>query len=68
MIISSTVGQPTSTNAILNGNTYHTPDYSKKSGLDVIDFPMHWNFANARDAFRVAVDGDSILIMMQLGM
>ncbi|OOM74392.1 cyclomaltodextrin glucanotransferase precursor [Clostridium puniceum] len=56
---SSTVGQPTSTNAILNGNTYHIPDYSKKSGLDVIDFPMHWNFANARDAFRVAIDGDS---------
>lgn len=56
---SSTVNQPTSTNAILNGNTYHAPDYSKKSGLDVIDFPMHWNFGNARDAFRVAVDGDS---------
>ena len=51
--------QPSSTNAILDGNTYHKPDYSKKSGLDVIDFPMHWNFANARDAFNVAVNGDS---------
>ena len=30
-----------------------------KSGLDVIDFPMHWNFVNARDAFRVAVEGDA---------
>ena len=51
--------QPTSSNAFLNGNTYETPDYSMKSGLDVIDFPMHWNFANARDAFRVAVEGDA---------
>lgn len=50
--------QPTSTNGFLKGNDYHAPDYSMKSGLDVIDFPMHWNFTNARDAFRVAVDGD----------
>lgn len=51
--------QPTSSNAFLNGNTYEIPDYSMKSGLDVIDFPMHWNFANARDAFRIAVEGDA---------
>ena len=51
--------QPTSSNAFLKGNDYVTPDYSMRSGLDVIDFPMHWNFANARDAFRVAVEGDS---------
>ena len=29
-----------------------------RSGMDVIDFPMHWNFNNARDAFSVAVGGD----------
>ncbi|MDS0524658.1 alpha-amylase family glycosyl hydrolase [Clostridium sp. SHJSY1] len=50
--------QPTSNNHLLNGNTYHTPDNSIRSGLDVIDFPMHWNFNNARDAYNVAVDGD----------
>ncbi|MBQ4530011.1 MAG: starch-binding protein [Lachnospiraceae bacterium] len=50
--------QPTSDNAFLNGNEYHTPDYSQKSGLDVIDFPMHWNFKQASDAFNVAVGGD----------
>ena len=50
--------EPTSTNAFLNGNTYHTPDYSNASGMNVIDFPMHWNFASARDAFTVAVNGD----------
>lgn len=51
-------GEYNSNNHQLNGNTYHTPDWSKRSGLDVIDFPMHWNFANARDAFGVALGGD----------
>ena len=46
--------QPTSDNALLKGNEYHTPDYSMNSGLSVIDFPMHWNFENARSAFGVA--------------
>lgn len=50
--------QPTSNNYKLDGNNYHEPDYSQRSGLDVIDFPMHWNFNNAHDAFNVAVDGD----------
>ena len=46
--------QPTSDNALLKGNEYHTPDYSMNSGLSVIDFPIHWNFENARSAFGVA--------------
>ncbi len=45
--------EPTSDNAFLKGNEYHTPDYSKASGLNVIDFPMHWNFEDARSAFGV---------------
>ena len=43
----------TSQNALLNGNTYHTPDYSQYSGLSVIDFPMHWNFRSANEAWGV---------------
>lgn len=39
--------QPRSTNALLNGNEYHTPDYSRASGMSVIDFTAHWNFQNA---------------------
>ncbi len=50
--------QPTSSNHYLNGNNYRTVDYSKKSDLNVIDFPMHWNFKNAYDAFNVAKGGD----------
>ncbi len=50
--------QPTSTNAFLNGNNYHTPDYSQFSGLSVIDFPMHWCFRDATNAFNMAIGGD----------
>lgn len=50
--------EPTSDNAFLKGNEYHTPDYSKFSGLNVIDFPMHWSFKYAKNAFDVAVGGD----------
>jgi glycosidase len=46
--------QPTSQNALLNGNDYHTPDYSDASGLHVIDFPVHWNFASASGAWNTA--------------
>ena len=44
---------PNSNNAFLQGNTYHTPDYSKNSQLSVIDFPMHWNFRTAAEAYNV---------------
>ncbi len=44
--------QPVSDNHALIGNEYHKPDYSQKSGLDVIDFPMHWNFDNAGQAYN----------------
>ena len=46
-------GMPESNNAFLVGNNYHTPDHSKYSGLSVIDFPMHWNFRTASEAFGV---------------
>jgi len=50
--------QPSSNNAFLNGNDYHTPDHSMHSGMNVIDFPMHWNFESAKSAFRIACEGD----------
>ncbi len=55
---STAANQPTSTNAKLNGLTYHEPDHKLASGTSVIDFPMHWNFYKARDAFNVAVGND----------
>ena len=50
----STANQPTSTNAFLNGINYHTPDYSKSSGMGAIDFTMHWLFDSAGGAYGVA--------------
>jgi glycosidase len=50
----SDVSKPTSQNAFLDGNTYHTPDYSQASGLHVIDFTMHHNFRYISDAWRIA--------------
>ena len=44
---------PNSNNVFLEGNDYHTPDYSQWSGFSVIDFPMHWNFCSANEAWGV---------------
>ena len=55
---STIANQPTSDNAFLDGNDYHETDYSMFSGLNVIDFPMHWSFKTAENAFNVAKNGD----------
>ena len=56
---STTSGAPTSDNAYLrSGLTYHAPDHSKSSNVGVIDFPMHWNFQHASDAFNLAKSTD----------
>ena len=51
--------QPRSNNALLDGNNYHTPDYSNASGLNVIDFTVHWNFQNAGRVWGV-LDKDNL--------
>lgn len=50
--------QPSSDNHLLLNNTYRTPDWSKRSGMDVIDFPMHWAFNSIGDAWSTAIGGD----------
>ncbi len=45
---------PKSNNALLQNNTYHQPDYSKSSGLNVIDFPVHWNYGEAKNAWNTS--------------
>ncbi len=49
---------PTSTNAFLEGNNYHTPDYSQSNGTGTIDFTMHWNFQDAGSAYRAGLTED----------
>ncbi|GGY97809.1 carbohydrate binding domain-containing protein [Streptomyces poonensis] len=53
-----TGNQPTSTNAFLDGNTYHAPDHSKFSGMNIIDMRMHMNFSDAQNAFSNGKDSD----------
>lgn len=45
--------QRSSGNHWLNGVSYHAPDTTWRSGLEVIDFCMHWNFQDAGTAFGV---------------
>ncbi len=54
----TTANQPKSDNVYLKGLSYHTPDYSKSNGTGVIDFPMHWNFGNAGNAYNRALEED----------
>jgi glycosidase len=53
-----TGNQPTSTNAFLSGNSYHTPDRSRFSGMHIIDMRMHMNFGDAYNAFGNGKDSD----------
>ncbi|WP_328890446.1 carbohydrate binding domain-containing protein [Streptomyces sp. NBC_00316] len=53
-----TGAQPTSANAFLNGNAYHTPDHSRFSGMNVIDMRMHMNFGDANNAYNNGKDSD----------
>ncbi len=54
-----TGNQPASTNAFLEGNTYHTPpDHSQFSGMNIIDMRMHMNFGDATNAFNNGKDSD----------
>ena len=52
--------QPRSDNHLLIDNEYREPDYSDFSGQSVIDFPMHWAFLDAGDAFNLAVEDDDV--------
>ena len=49
---------PTSSNAVLNDNSYHSPDKSRASGLNVIDFPVHYSFHNISSVWNLAINGD----------
>lgn len=50
--------QPVSDNAFLKGNSYHTPDHSQFSGMNVIDMRMHMNFGDANNAYSNGKDSD----------
>lgn len=51
-------GVSVSSNALLDGINYHTPDYSNSNGVGVVDYVMHQNFDDAGNAFRATITSD----------
>ena len=45
---------PKSENAKMINGAWHKPDYSQASGFNVIDFPMHYSYNTANQAFSMA--------------
>ena len=45
---------PKSNNAKMINGAWHEPDYSQNSGFSVIDFPMHYSYNTANQAFSMA--------------
>lgn len=45
---------PKSNNAKMLNGAWHEPDYSQASGFNVIDFPMHYSYNTAQQAFSLA--------------
>ena len=44
---------PQSNNAKMINGAWHEPDYSQNSGFSVIDFPMHYSYNTANQAFSM---------------
>lgn len=49
---------PKSNNAKMLNGAWHEPDYSQSSGFNVIDFPMHYSYNTAQQAFSLASDDE----------
>ncbi|TFH80229.1 alpha-amylase family glycosyl hydrolase [Segatella hominis] len=53
-----TFGDKKSENAKMINGAWHEPDYSEASGFNVIDFPMHYSYNTAKDAFRLSKEDE----------
>ena len=53
-----TFGDKKSENAKMINGAWHKPDYSEASGFNVIDFPMHYSYNTAKDAFRLGQEDE----------
>ena len=51
-------GDKKSENAKMINGAWHEPDYSEASGFNVIDFPMHYSYNTANDAFRLSAEDE----------
>ena len=51
-------GGKKSENAKMINGAWHEPDHSEASGFNVIDFPMHYSYNTANDAFRISKEDE----------
>ena len=51
-------GGKKSENAKMINGAWHEPDHTEASGFNVIDFPMHYSYNTANDAFRIAQEDE----------
>ena len=58
LCLEETFGDKKSENAKMINGAWHEPDYSEASGFNVIDFPMHYSYNTAKDAFRLSAEDE----------
>ena len=58
LCLQESFGDKKSENAKMINGAWHEPDYSEASGFNVIDFPMHYSYNTASDAFRLSKEDE----------
>ena len=58
LCLKESFGNKKSENAKMINGAWHEPDYSEASGFNVIDFPMHYSYNTANDAFRISKEDE----------
>ena len=58
LCLKESFGDKKSENAKMINGAWHEPDYSEESGFNVIDFPMHYSYNTASDAFRLSKEDE----------
>ena len=58
LCLKESFGDKKSENAKMINGAWHEPDYSEASGFNVIDFPMHYSYNTASDAFRLSKEDE----------
>ena len=58
LCLKESFGDKKSENAKMINGAWHEPDHSEASGFNVIDFPMHYSYNTANDAFRIAKEDE----------
>ena len=58
LCLKESFGDKKSENAKMINGAWHEPDSTEASGFNVIDFPMHYSYNTAKDAFRLSAEDE----------